>query len=46
MHDFKFCLCGNCAVDGEHAYLKRSYKNSRRDFEELLVVENVDEMNN
>lgn len=46
VHDFKFCSCGNCAVDGGHDYLKRSYKNSRDDFEELSVVENIDETNN
>lgn len=46
VHDFKFCSCGNCAVDGGHAYLKRSYKNSKDDFEELSVVDDVDEMNN
>lgn len=25
LHDFKFCSCGKCAVDGGHDYLKRSY---------------------
>jgi len=24
--DFKYCLCGNVAVDGGKAYLKRVYK--------------------
>lgn len=24
-HDFKFCSCGQCAVDGGHDYLKRSF---------------------
>ena len=24
-HDFKWCSCGQCAVDGGHDYLKRSY---------------------
>ena len=23
-HDFKFCSCGACAVDGGHVYLRRS----------------------
>ena len=23
VHDFKFCSCGACAVDGGHEYLKR-----------------------
>jgi hypothetical protein len=26
-HDFKWCSCGNVAVDGGKEYLKRSYKN-------------------
>lgn len=25
-HDFKWCSCEKCAVDGGHDYLKRSYK--------------------
>ncbi len=24
-HDFKWCKCGNVAVDGGHYYLKRCY---------------------
>lgn len=24
VHDYKFCSCGACAVDGGHSYLKRS----------------------
>jgi hypothetical protein len=23
VHDFKFCKCGKCAVDGGHEYLRR-----------------------
>ena len=23
VHDFKFCSCGSCAVDGGHDYLRR-----------------------
>ena len=23
VHDFKFCSCGACAVDGGHEYLRR-----------------------
>lgn len=34
-HDFKFCSCGSVAVDGGHAYLKRGFKDSEDDFEEL-----------
>ena len=25
-HDFKFCKCGNVAVDGGHDYLRREFK--------------------
>lgn len=25
-HDFKWCSCGQCAVDGGHDYMKRCYK--------------------
>lgn len=35
VHDFKFCFCGNVAVDGGHDYLKRSFRNSKDDYEEL-----------
>ena len=37
-HDYKRCSCGAVAVDGGHDYLKRSYKNSRDDFEDLSIV--------
>lgn len=46
-HDFKFCSCGNCAVDGGHDYLKRSFPgdNPEECFEDLSVVieENLEE---
>lgn len=46
-HDFKFCSCGRCAVDGGHDYLKRSYSeiNPEECFEDLSVVieENLEE---
>ncbi len=35
VHDFKECSCGTCAVDGGHEYLKRSFKYSPKDFEDL-----------
>lgn len=38
VHDFKFCSCGACAVDGGHDYLKRSAK-SLDDFIELSEVD-------
>lgn len=25
-HDFKWCSCGACAVDGGHEYLRRCYQ--------------------
>jgi len=31
-HDFKYCSCGVCAVDGGHSYLKRVWKESMDDF--------------
>ena len=33
VHDFKFCSCGSCAVDGGHDYLRRC--GNREDWEEL-----------
>lgn len=40
VHDFKWCSCGAVAVDGGHDYLKRSFKNSPKDYEDLSEVEN------
>lgn len=34
-HDFKFCSCKSVAVDGGHTYLKRCFKDSEDDYEEL-----------
>lgn len=34
-HDFRRCSCGAVAVDGGHDYLKRCFKYSPDDFEEL-----------
>lgn len=34
-HDFRRCSCGAVAVDGGHDYLKRCFKVSPDDFEEL-----------
>ena len=42
-HDFKECSCGTCAVDGGHEYLKRSFKYSPEDYEELSEGEESDE---
>lgn len=36
VHDFKFCSCGSCAVDGGHEYLRRCCKNRPEDdYEDL-----------
>lgn len=35
VHDFKWCSCGACAVDGGHEYMRRCFKNSREDYEDL-----------
>ena len=37
VHDFKFCSCGSCAVDGGHAYLRRC--GHRGDWDELSDLE-------
>ena len=36
VHDFKFCKCGACAVDGGKEYLRRC--GEREDWEELAQV--------
>ena len=41
VHDFKFCSCGSCAVDGGHDYLRRCGK--REDWEELCEAEKVED---
>lgn len=42
-HDMVWCECGAVAVDGGHTYLRRAFKNSPADYEELSVVEYTDE---
>lgn len=43
-HDFKWCSCGTVAVDGGHDYLRRCFKDSPADFEDLSeYVEDGDE---
>ena len=42
VHDFKWCSCQTIAVDGGHSYLKRSFKNSPADFEDMSVCEEVE----
>ena len=41
VHDFKFCSCGSCAVDGGLDYLRRC--GNREDWEELSEVEKVED---
>lgn len=43
VHDFKTCSCGTISVDGGKCYLKRSFKNSPADFEDLSEVVEVEE---
>ena len=42
VHDFKWCSCKTIAVDGGHQYLKRSFKNSPADFEDMSQCEEVE----
>ena len=44
VHDFKFCSCGSCAVDGGHDYLRRC--GNREDWEELSKAEKVEDNGN
>ena len=44
VHDFKFCSCGACAVDGGHDYLRRC--GNLGDWEELSEVGKTAENNN
>lgn len=39
VHDFKFCKCGTCAVDGGHDYLRRC--GNHEDWEDLSETEEV-----
>ena len=41
VHDFKWCSCGACAVDGGHDYLRRL--GYQEDWEEMSEVEKEDE---
>lgn len=39
VHDFKFCSCGACAVDGGHDYLRRC--GNREDWDDVSEIEVV-----
>ena len=41
VHDFKFCSCGACAVDGGHEYLRRC--GNPGDWEDLSETQSVDD---
>ena len=41
VHDFKFCSCGSCAVDGGHEYLRRC--GNPEDWKELSETKSVDD---
>lgn len=41
VHDFKFCSCGKVAVDGGHEYLRRCFKDSPQDYEDLSEVTEI-----
>ena len=41
VHDFKFCSCGSCAVDGGHEYLRRC--GNPEEWEELSETKSVDD---
>lgn len=45
-HDFKFCKCGCCAVDGGKEYLRRCFKNSPEDFTDLSITQEESECQN
>ena len=41
-HDFKYCSCGACAVDGGHDYLRRGFTTSQEeDYIDLSEIEDV-----
>jgi hypothetical protein len=41
-HDFQWCSCGAIAVDGGKSYLKRSFKNSPADIEDMSEWEEIE----
>jgi hypothetical protein len=44
VHDFKYCTCGNVAVDGGHDYLRRCFKddvNTWADLSETYQEERI-----
>lgn len=43
VHDFNWCKCGTVFVDGGHEYLRRGFKDSPDDYEELSEYEKESE---
>ena len=43
IHDFVWCSCGSCAVDGGYSYIKRAFcsENPDDDFEELSEIKEI-----
>ena len=41
VHDFRFCSCGLCAVDGGHEYLRRC--GNQEDWEDLSETQSIDD---
>lgn len=41
VHDFRWCSCGSVFVDGGREYLRRGYRDSTADFEDLAEWEDV-----
>lgn len=39
VHDFKWCLCQSVFVDGGREYLRRGFRDSEGDFEDLSEYE-------
>lgn len=43
VYDFKTCSCGTVSIDGGKEYLKRLFKNSVNDLEDLSEYEIIEE---
>lgn len=42
VHDFKWCSCKACAVDGGREYLRRCFRDSPDDYEDLSEFRDED----
>lgn len=43
VHDFEWCSCGNCAVDGGTSYLKRAFRTDDPDDAYIEMAEYEDD---